>query len=319
MFEFEKPRIEIEELSPDGKYGCFIVEPLERGYGMTLGNSLRRILLSSLPGAAVSSVKIDGVLHEFSIIPGVKEEVTEIILNLKNLAIKNNSESQDPKTAYIEAAEEGEVTAGDIRVDEDIEIMNPDLHIMTVSDVSEGKVFIEITISNGRGYVSADKNKKEDQPIALIPVDSIFTPVSRVNFLVDNTRVGNITDYDKLTLEVWTNGTITPDDALSLGARLLSEHLNLFVDLSDSIHEAELMPEKEEAKKEKIMELSIEDLDLSVRSYNCLKRAGINTVEDLANKTEESMMKVRNLGRKSLEEVLNKMRELGLALQPGDE
>jgi DNA-directed RNA polymerase subunit alpha len=319
VFEFEKPRIEIAELSIDGKYGRFVVEPLERGYGTTLGNSLRRILLSSLPGAAVSSVKIDGVLHEFSIIPGVKEDVTEIILNLKSLAIRNNSESLEPKIAYIEIAREGEITAGDIKVDADIEIMNPEMHIMTVSEVFESKIYIEITISKGRGYVSSDKNKKEDQPIALIPVDSIFTPVSRVNFLVDNTRVGQITDYDKLTLEVWTNGTTTPDDALSLGARILSEHLNLFADLSDSIHESEIMIEKEEGKKEKIMELSIEDLDLSVRSYNCLKRAGINTVEDLANKTEESMMKVRNLGRKSLEEVLNKMRELGLALQPGDE
>lgn len=319
MFEFEKPRIEIAEMSQDGTYGRFVVEPLERGYGTTLGNSLRRILLSSLPGAAVSNIKIEGVLHEFSVIPGVKEDVTEIILNLKNLAIKSNADSPEPKMAYIDFVGEGEVTARDIKVDSDIEILNPDLHIATLSGGSDSKLFIEITITKGRGYVEASKNKKPDQPIRLIPVDSLYTPVRRVNFVVEDTRVGQITDYDKLTFEVWTNGTITPDDAVSLGAKILNEHLNLFIDLSDNAKNTEIMVEKEEGKKEKVLELSIEELDLSVRSYNCLKRAGINTVEDLANKTEEDMMKVRNLGRKSLEEVLNKMAELGLALSPSEE
>ncbi len=319
MFEFEKPRIEIAETSQDGKYGRFVVEPLERGYGTTLGNSLRRILLSSLPGAAVSNVKIEGVLHEFSVIPGVKEDVTEIILNLKNLAIKNNSDNPEPKMAYIDFSGEGEVTAGDIKVDADVEILNPDLHIATLSGGPDSRLFIEITMTKGRGYVEASKNKKPDQPIRMIPVDSLYTPVRRVNFIVEDTRVGQITDYDKLTFEVWTNGTITPDDAVSLGAKILNEHLNLFVDLSDNAKNTEIMVEKEEGKKEKVLELSIEELDLSVRSFNCLKRAGINTVEDLANKTEEDMMKVRNLGRKSLEEVLNKMAELGLALSPGDD
>ncbi len=319
MFEFEKPRIEIAEISSDGMYGRFIVEPLERGFGTTLGNSLRRILLSSLPGAAVSNIKIDGVLHEFSVLPGVKEDVTEIILNLKNLAIKSNTDSMEPKTAYIDAMGEGDILAGSIKVDPDIEIMNPNLHIATLSGGAESKLFMEITITKGRGYISADKNKRDDQPIGIIPVDSLYTPVRRVNFLVENTRVGQITDYDKLTLEVWTNGTVSPDDAVSLGAKILNEHLNLFVDLSDNARNTEIMVEKEEGKKEKVLELSIEELDLSVRSYNCLKRAGINTVEDLANKTEEDMMKVRNLGRKSLEEVLNKMSELGLELQPLDE
>ena len=319
MFEFEKPRIEIAEISRDGLYGRFVVEPLERGYGMTLGNSLRRIMLSSLPGCAVSHVRIDGVLHEFSVLPGVKEDVTEIILNLKNVAIKNTSESMEPKTAYIDASGEGIVRACDIKVDADIEIANPDLHIATLSGGSSSKLFIEMTITKGRGYVSADKNKKSDQPIGLIPVDSLYAPVKRVNFLVENTRVGQMTDYDKLTLEVWTDGTVSPDDAVSLGAKILNEHLNLFVDLSDNARNTEIMIEKEEGKKEKILELSIEELDLSVRSYNCLKRAGINTVDDLANKTEEDMMKVRNLGRKSLEEVLNKMVDLGLELRSADE
>ena len=318
MFEFEKPRIEIAEAN-DSRYGCFVVEPLERGYGITLGNSLRRILLSSLPGAAVSNVKIEGVLHEFSTIPGVKEDVTEIILNLKNLAIKNNSDSPEPKTAYIDFTGEGEVKASDIRVDADIEILNPDLHIATLSGGADSKLFIEITITKGRGYVEASKNKKPDQPIRIIPVDSIYTPVRRCNFRVEDTRVGQITDYDKLTFEVWTDGTITPNDAVSLGAKILNEHLNLFVDLSDSARNTEIMVEKEEGKKEKVLELSIEELDLSVRSYNCLKRAGINSVEDLASKTEEDMMKVRNLGRKSLEEVLNKMAELGLSLSQGED
>lgn len=319
MFEFEKPRIEIAEMAQDGTYGRFVVEPLERGYGTTLGNSLRRILLSSLPGAAVSNVKIDGVLHEFSVIPGVKEDVAEIILNLKNLAILNNSDSPEPKMAYIEVEGEGEVKASDIKVDADVEILNPDLHIATLSGGSESKLFIEITITKGRGYVGADKNKKNDQSIGIIPVDSIYTPVRRVNFLVENTRVGQITDYDKLTLEVWTNGTISPDDAVSLGAKILNEHLALFIDLSDNAKNTEIMSEKEENKKEKVLEMSIEELDLSVRSYNCLKRAGINTVDDLANKTEDEMMKVRNLGRKSLEEVLNKMAELGLSLRPNED
>ena len=319
MFAFEKPRIEIAEISQDGSYGRFVVEPLERGYGTTLGNSLRRILLSSLPGAAVSNVKIDGVLHEFSTIPGVKEDVTEIILNLKGLAIKNTSESDEPKIVYIDVEGECEVKGSDIRCDNDIEILNPDHHIATLSGGPNSKLYMEITINKGRGYVGSDKNKREDQPIGLLPVDSIFTPVRRVNFLVENTRVGQITDYDKLTLEVWTNGTITPDDAVSYGAKILNEHLNLFIDLSDNAKNTEILIEKEEGKKEKVLEMSIEELDLSVRSYNCLKRAGINTVEDLANKTEEEMMKVRNLGRKSLEEVLNKLAERGLSLSPGED
>lgn len=317
MFEFEKPRIEIAEQNET--YGRFVVEPLERGYGTTLGNSLRRILLSSLPGAAVSNVKIDGVLHEFSTIPGVKEDVTEIILNLKNLAIKNNSESNEPKMAYIDASGDCEVKAGDIRVDSDIEILNPDLHIATLSGGADSKLFMEITITKGRGYVEASKNKRADQPLRMIPVDSLYTPVRRVNFKVEDTRVGQITDYDKLTFEVWTDGTITPDDAVSLGAKILNEHLCLFVDLSDSAKNAEILVEKEVGTKEKVLEQSIEELDLSVRSYNCLKRAGINTVEDLANKTEDDMMKVRNLGRKSLDEVLKKLEELGLSLSPSDD
>ena len=319
MVEIEKPRIECVENPGDGSYGKYVVEPLERGYGTTLGNALRRILLSSLPGAAVSNVKIDGVLHEFSVIPGVKEGVTEIILNLKGLAIKNTSEGNEPKIAYIDVEGEGEVKGSDIKCDSDIEILNPEHHIATLSGGAGSKLYMEITINKGRGYVGADKNKKDDQPIGMLPVDSIFTPVTRVNFLVENTRVGQITDYDKLSLEVWTNGTIAPDDAVSFGAKILNEHLNLFIDLSDNAKDTSIMVEKEEGKKEKVLEMSIEELDLSVRSYNCLKRAGINTVEDLANKTEDEMMKVRNLGRKSLEEVLNKMAELGLSLKPSDE
>ena len=317
MIEFEKPRIEIDEIN--GCYGRFIVSPLERGYATTLGNSLRRILLSSLPGAAVSNVKIDGVVHEFSVIPGVKEDVTEIILNLKGLAIKNTSEGNEPKIISIRKEGEGEVKASDIQADGDIEILNPDHHIATLSGGPNSKLYMDMTVKKGRGYIGADKNKRDDQPIGMLPVDSIFTPITRVNFLVENTRVGQITDYDKLTLEVWTNGTIAPSDAVSLGARILNEHLNLFIDLSDNAKNTEIMVEKEEGKKEKVLEMSIEELDLSVRSYNCLKRAGINTVEDLANKTEEEMMKVRNLGRKSLEEVLNKMTDLGLALRPSDD
>jgi len=319
VLEFERPRIDIVEISPDDSYGKFVVEPLERGYGITLGNSLRRILLSSLSGSAISSIKIDGVLHEFSHIPGVKEDVTEIILNLKNLALKNTSDSFEPKTAYIEVTGGSVVYARDIRVDSSIEIMNPDLYIATVGEGNDSKLEIELTITKGRGYVGADKNKKSSQPIGTIPVDSLYTPVRRVNFEVSDTRVGQITDYDKLTLEVWTNGTIEPDEAVSLGARILSEHLNLFVDLSDSNSASEIMVEKDESKKEKVMQMSIEELDLSVRSYNCLKRAGMNTVEDLTNRSEEDMMKVRNLGRKSLEEVLNKMANLGLSFKPEDE
>ena len=319
MFEFEKPRIEITEMNEDKTYGCFVVEPLERGYGTTLGNSLRRILLSSLPGAAISSIKIEGVLHEFSTIPGVKEDVTELILNLKNVAIRNNSDNLDPKVAYIEFEGEGIITAGDIKVDADIEIMNPELHIATLSGGANSKLFVELTITKGRGYVGADEYKTKEQPIGVIPIDSIYTPVQRVNFAVENTRVGQITDYDKLTMEIWTNGTLYPDEAVSLGAKVLNEHLNLFIDLSDDAKHAEIMVEKEESKKEKVLEMSIEELDLSVRSYNCLKRAGINTVEDLTNRTEEEMMKVRNLGKKSLEEVLNKMAELELSLKPNEE
>ena len=318
MFEFEKPRIEIADKSADGKYCRFVVEPLERGYGTTLGNSLRRILLSSLPGTAVSSIKIDGVFHEFSVIQGVKEDVTEIIFNLKDLFVKNYSESLEPKIAYIDAIGECDVYARDIKCDADIEILNPDLKIATLGS-HDAKLFIEMTITKGRGYVGAEKNKKPDQPIGMIPIDSLYTPVRRVNFYVENTRVGQVTDFDRLTLEVWTNGTILPDDAVSIGAKILSEHLNLFVNLTDNARNTEIMVEKEESKKEKVLEMSIEELDLSVRSYNCLKRAGINTVDDLVNKTEEDMMKVRNLGRKSLEEVLNKMAELGLSLKSNEE
>ena len=319
MIEIEKPKIEVVEISEDGSYGEFVIEPLERGYGTTLGNSLRRILLSSLPGAAVTAVKIEGIQHELSTIPGVKEDVIEVILNLKQLAIKIQSDSNEPKTAYIEVEGEGVIKASDIRVDSEVEILNPDLHIATLSGGPDAKLFVELTLQKGRGYVSADKNKTPMQPIGVIPIDSIYTPVKRVNFKVENTRVGQVTDYDKLTLQVWTNGTITPDDAVSLGAKVLSEHLNLFINLSEAAKNAEIMVEKEDDKKEKVLEMTIEELDLSVRSYNCLKRAGINTVEDLTNKTEEEMMKVRNLGRKSLEEVLNKMAALGLALQLSEE
>ena len=319
MFEFEKPRIEVTDLSQDGTYGKFVVEPLESGYGTTLGNSLRRILLSSLPGAAISSIKIDGVLHEFSTLPGVKEDVTEIILNLKEIAIQNNSESNEPKIAYIDVEGEGVVRGSDIKVDSDIEVMTPDAYIATLSGGPGTKLHIEMTITKGRGYVGADKSKKSDNFVGIIPVDALYTPVRRVNFIVEDTRVGQTTDFDKLILEVWTNGTVKPDDAVSLGSKILIEHLKLFMGLSDNVRNTEIMVEKEEGKKEKVLELSIEELDLSVRSYNCLKRAGINTVEDLANKTEEDMMKVRNLGRKSLEEVLNKMTELGLVLKPSDD
>ncbi len=316
MFDFERPNIEVAEISEDKKYGKFVVEPLERGYGITLGNSLRRIMLSSLPGAAVSQVKIEGVLHEFSSIEGVKEDVTEIIMNIKSLAIKNSSESNEPKTAYIDFEGEGVVRASDIQCDSDIEIMNPNQVIATLSG---GKLYMELTITKGRGYVSADKNKNEELPIGIIPIDSIYTPVERVNVTVQNTRVGQITDYDKLTIDVYTNGTLIPDEAVSLAAKVLSEHLSLFVDLSENAQRAEVMSIKEDDKKEKVLEMSIDELELSVRSYNCLKRAGINTVQELTNKTPDEMMKVRNLGRKSLEEVLAKLKELDLQLNQSEE
>ena len=319
MFDFQKPKIEIAEISEDKKYGKFVVEPLERGYGTTLGNSLRRIMLSSLPGAAVSQVKIDGVLHEFSSIPGVKEDVTEIIMNIKNLAIRNNSSTNEPKVAYIEFEGEGVVTAADIQVDSDIQILNPDLVIANLNGGPDCKLYMELTITKGRGYISADKGKTDDMPIGVIAVDSIYTPVERVNMAVANTRVGQQTDYDKLTLEIYTNGTLAPDEAVSLAAKVLSEHLKLFIDLSEVAQQAEVMIEKEDDEKEKVLEMSIDELELSVRSYNCLKRAGINTVEELTNKTPEDMMKVRNLGRKSLEEVLAKLKELNLELNHSEE
>ncbi len=315
MIEIEKPKIECVESTEDNIYGKFVVEPLERGYGITLGNSLRRILLSSLPGVAVTSIKIDGVLHEFSTVPGVIEDVTEIILNVKNLSMKLFSDG--PKIVYIDADGEGPITAGDIKTDADVEVLNPDLHICTLN--GESRFYMELVLNKNRGYIPAEKNKQSGQPIGIIPVDSIYTPVRKVNYTVENTRVGQITDYDKLTLEVWTNGSIKPDEAISLGAKILGEHLNLFIDLSDHAKHTEIMVEKEETKKEKVLEMTIEELDLSVRSYNCLKRAGINTVEDLTNKTEEDMMKVRNLGRKSLEEVLQKLHALGLSLAPSEE
>ena len=299
MFDFERPNIEVAEISDDGKYGRFVVEPLERGYGITLGNSLRRIMLSSLPGAAVSRVKIEGVLHEFSSIPGVKEDVTEIIMNLKSLAIKNMSSTNEPKTAYIEFEGEGVVRASDIQCDQDIVIVNSDQVIATLSGGKESKLYMELTITKGRGYVSAEKNKSEDLPIGVIAVDSIYTPVERVNMTVENTRVGQVTDYDKLTLDVYTNGTLAPDEAVSLAAKVLSEHLGFFIDLSENAKTAEVMVEKEDDEKEKVLEMSIDELELSVRSYNCLKRAGINTVEEFTNKTSDDRMKVRNLGRKS--------------------
>ena len=319
MLDFKEPNIKIADISEDKKYGRFVVEPLERGYGTTLGNSLRRIMLSSLPGTAVSHIRIDGVGHEFSAIPGVKEDVTEIIMNIKSLAIKNNSETDEVKTAYIEASGEGVVRASDIQVDSDLEIMNPDQVIATLSGGPDCKLYIEMTIVNGRGYVSSDKNKREDLPINVIAIDSIFTPVERVNIKVENTRVGQITDYDKLTLDVFTDGTIEPSDAVSLAAKVLSDHLRSFIDLSDKSSRIQVIAAEEENSKDKVLEMNIDELELSVRSYNCLKRAGINTVEELCNRTSEDMMKVRNLGRKSLEEVLSKLKELGLSLNLGDE
>ena len=318
MFEFEKPKIEIVETSDDNKYGKFVIEPLERGYGITLGNSLRRIMLSSLPGTAVSHVKIKGVLHEFSSIPGVKEDVTEIIMNIKNVVIKNNSDKFEPKQAYIDVVGERVVKAGDIKVDGDIEIVNPDLVIANLSG-PDAKLEMELTIVNGRGYVSLDKNKEADAPIDVIAIDSIFTPVERVNLTVQNTRVGQVTDYDKLTLDVYTNGALAPDEAVSLAANLLVEHLKLFVDLSENARLVDVMVESTTDEKEKVLEMNIDELELSVRSYNCLKRAGINTVQELINKTPEDMMKVRNLGRKSLDEVLAKLKELGLSLNQNED
>ena len=318
MFEFEKPKIEIVETSDDNKYGKFVIEPLERGYGITLGNSLRRIMLSSLPGTAVSHVKIKDVLHEFSSIPGVKEDVTEIIMNIKNVVIKNNSDTFEPKQAYIDVVGERVVKAGDIKVDGDIEIVNPDLVIANLSG-PDAKLEMELTIVNGRGYVSLDKNKEADAPIDVIAIDSIFTPVERVNLTVQNTRVGQVTDYDKLTLDVYTNGALAPDEAVSLAANLLVEHLKLFVDLSENARLVDVMVESTTDEKEKVLEMNIDELELSVRSYNCLKRAGINTVQELINKTPEDMMKVRNLGRKSLDEVLAKLKELGLSLNQNED
>lgn len=317
MFDFERPNITIEEISDDKKYGRFVVEPLERGYGITLGNSLRRIMLSSLPGAAVSQIKIDGVQHEFSTIPGVKEDVTEIVMNIKSLAIRNTSETDEPKTAYIEYEGEGVVRASDIQCDQDIHIMNPDQVIATLSG-KKTKLFIELTITKGRGYVGADKNKTEDTKIGVIPVDSIYTPVERVNITVANTRVGQQTDFDKLTLDVFTNGTLGPDEAVSLAAKVLSEHLDIFINLSEAAKNVPVISEPAKGPAKKALEMSIDELELSVRSYNCLKRAGINTVEELCNKTPDDMMKVRNLGRKSLNEIKRKLAEMGLSLSQED-
>ena len=315
MFGIEKPKIQCVEMSDDHTHGTFIVEPLVKGYGITLGNSLRRVLLSSLPGAAPSSVQIEGVLHEFTTIPGVVEDVSDIILNLKGLSVKMyGSEEQ---TVYIEANGPCEVKAGDIRLNSDVEIMNPEHHIADLD--ADGRLFMTITINKGRGYVSADKNKKEGQPIGIIPVDSLFSPVVKVNFKVENTRVGQHTDFDKLILDVWTDGTITPDEAVSTSARILTDYLQLFVCLSDTVPDEIGLIDAEDDNKDKLLEMTIDELDLSVRSSNCLHRAGINTVQELIMRSEEDMMKVRNLGRKSLEEVINKLAELGLALKSGDE
>jgi len=316
MIGIEKPRIETADFQPDGTYGKFVVEPLERGYGTTLGNSLRRVLLSSMPGYAITSAKIDGILHEFSTIPGVKEDVTEIVLNLKSVILKIHGDG--PKTIYLEANEPGEVTAGCIKTDSEVEILNPELHIATLDEGAH--LGMELTCDKGRGYVSAERNKQIMQPvIGVIAIDSIYSPVLKVNYTVENTRVGQITDYDKLTLEIWTNGTISAKDAVSLGAKILNEHLSLFSDLSGEMYSTEIMVVKNDNGKEKILEMTIEELDLSVRSFNCLKRAGINTVEDLINKTEDDMMKVRNLGRKSIDEVVAKLNSLGFDLNREDE
>lgn len=308
MIEFEKPNIECLEINEDSNYAKFVCEPLERGYGVTIGNSLRRILLSSLPGSAITSVKIDGVVHEFSTIPNVVEDVPEIILNLKNVRLKTFDNEE--KMIRINFKGEGEVTAADIITDSSVEVLNPDLHIATVSE--GGSLNMEMTVEKGRGYNGAAKNKKPNQDISVLPIDSIFTPVKKVNYSVENTRVGQMVDFDKLIIEVWTDGSLKADEALSLAAKVMTGHLELFIDLSEATKNTQVMVEKEESKKEKVLEMSIEDLELSVRSFNCLKRAGISTVEDLANKTEEDMMKVRNLGKKSLDEVTNKLHSLGL-------
>lgn len=312
MIEFEKPNI--TKVDESTNYGKFVVEPLERGYGTTLGNSLRRILLSSLPGAAVSSIQIDGVLHEFSTIDGVLEDVTQIILNIKKFALKMNTD--EDKNIEIDVNGPAKVTAADIVADPDVEVLNPEQYICTVAD--GGHFHVRMTVKKGRGYVAADQNKSDDMPIGVLPIDSIFTPISRVNYQVESTRVGRRNDFDKLTLDVWTNGSISPREAISLAAKILTEHLDIFVNLTDEAKNAEIMVEKEETHKEKMLEMTIEELDLSVRSYNCLKRAGINTVQELTNKTEADMMKVRNLGRKSLEEVKNKLADLGLGLRKED-
>jgi DNA-directed RNA polymerase subunit alpha len=319
VFDFNKPKIDIAELSEDGKFGRFVVEPLERGYGTTLGNSLRRIMLSSLPGCAVSQAKIEGVLHEFSSIPGVKEDVTEIVMNLKSLIVKDSSDNGQPKVGYIDFEGEGIVRASDIQLDSDLEIINGDQVIATLNGGTDSRLYIELTFTNGRGYISAEKSKHEDDPIGVIPIDAIYTPVERVNLLVENTRVGQVTDYDKLTLDVTTKGTLSADEAVSLAAKVLSEHLKLFIDLSENAKKAEVMVETCPDEKEKALDMKIDELELSVRSYNCLKRAGINTVQELCSKTPDDMMKVRNLGRKSLEEVLGKLKELNLSLSQGED
>ena len=318
ILAFQKPD-KVVMLEADNQFGKFEFRPLEPGFGVTIGNALRRILLSSLEGYAVNTIRIAGVEHEFSSVPGVKEDVTEIIMNIKNLAIRNNSSTNEPKVAYIEFEGEGVVTAADIQVDSDIEILNPELEIAHLNGGADSKLYMELTITNGRGYVGAEKNKNEDTPIGVLAVDSIYTPVERVNLTVENTRVGQVTDYDKLTLDVFTNGTLEPDEAVSLAAKVLSEHLNLFIDLSEAAQQVDVMVEKENDAQEKVLEMNIDELELSVRSYNCLKRAGINTVAELINRTPEDMMKVRNLGRKSLEEVLAKLKELGLELNQTEE
>ncbi|NEZ46645.1 DNA-directed RNA polymerase subunit alpha [Clostridium niameyense] len=315
MLEIEKPKIECVESTEDGSYGKFVIEPLERGYGTTLGNALRRILLSSLPGVAADHIKIDGVLHEFSTVNGVREDVTELILNIKSLAL--TMEGEGPKTIYIDEVGPKEVTAADIKSNGDVEVINKDLHIATLDE--NGKLYMEINVNRGRGYVTQNKNKSDDMPIGTIAVDSIYTPVKRVNFSIENTRVGQITDYDKLTLEVLTNGTIKPEEAISLSAKILIEHFKLFMTLTDHADDMEIMVEKEEDKKEKVLEMTIEELDLSVRSYNCLKRAGINTVQELCERTIDDMMKVRNLGKKSLEEVEQKLEALELGLKKSED
>ena len=315
MIEIEKPKVDIVELGEDYRYGKFVIEPLERGYGITIGNALRRILLSSLPGVAVNSIRIDGVLHEFSTVPGVKEDVTEIILTLKELSA--NIDGEGSRTLKIQAQGPCTVTGADIICPPDVEILNKDLVIATLDD--NAKFNMDINIDKGRGYVPAEENKTENMPIGVLPVDSIYTPVQKISYHVENTRVGQKSDYDKLTLEVWTNGSINPQEGISLAAKVLVEHLNLFIDLTEHVSNVEIMVEKEEDQKEKVLEMTIEELDLSVRSYNCLKRAGINTVEELANKSEDDMMKVRNLGKKSLEEVIQKLEELGLGLKPSEE